>query len=127
MANQLFSFENLEVWQISLEVGDIVYSITNLLPEKERYNLISQMERAANSISLNIAEGSVFTSDREKIKFLNTAIRSCIEVVAAGKIIMRRKYLNEDNELVVSLFEILNKLFAKLSAFISTIRKRLNN
>ncbi len=62
MGNQLFSFEKLEVWQISLEVNDLVYSITNLLPEQERYNLISQMQRAATSVSLNIAECSVFTS-----------------------------------------------------------------
>lgn len=126
MGNQLFSFEKLEVWQISLEVGDIVYSITNLLPEQERYNLISQMQRADTSISLNIAEGSVFTSDREKVKYLNTAIRSCVEVVAATKIVLRRNYNKEINDLITSLFEILNKLFAKLSAFISTIRKRLD-
>ncbi len=126
MGNQLFSFEKLEVWQISLEVNDLVYSITNLLPEQERYNLISQMQRAATSVSLNIVECSVFTSDREKVKYLNTAIRSCIEVVAAGKIIIRGKYFKEDNERIVSLYELYNKLFAKLSAFILTIRKRLD-
>ena len=85
------------------------------------------MQRAATSISLNIAEGSVFTTDREKIKYLNTAIRSCVEVVAAGRMILRRNYFKENNDLIISLFEVLNKLFAKLSAFTSTIKRRLDN
>ncbi|MGK7395703.1 MAG: four helix bundle protein [Candidatus Cyclobacteriaceae bacterium M3_2C_046] len=123
MENLLFKFEQLEVWQISLDLNDLVYDIIALLPEDEKFNLISQLRRAGTSISLNIAEGSTGTSNKEQSNYLKIALRSCIEVVACLKLIIRRKYLVEKNEVIMNLFQVLHKLFAKLNAFIKAINQ----
>jgi hypothetical protein len=53
-----YKFEDLEVWPLALEYTDHVYQIAGQLPDHERFNLAERMKRAANSIALNIAEGS---------------------------------------------------------------------
>ena len=54
----MFSYENLEIWQLAIEYAKIIYNITNKFPKSEQYGLSSQLQRAAVSISANIAEGS---------------------------------------------------------------------
>jgi four helix bundle protein len=90
-----FKFEHLDVWKLSLEYSDLIYQLADKLPENERFNLRSQITRAATSISLNIAEGSTGQSDPEQSRFLGMAIRSLIETVACQRLIARRKYVNE--------------------------------
>jgi len=50
-------FEDLECYQLALQVLREVYRVVKQLPPEERYNLADQMRRAAVSIVLNIAEG----------------------------------------------------------------------
>jgi four helix bundle protein len=88
-----FKFEKLEVWSLALEYVDLVYEIVNALPQSERYNLRSQMVRAATSVALNIAEGSTGQTDLEQARFLGLAIRSLLETVACQHLISRRGYL----------------------------------
>ena len=49
--------EELEVWQMSMDLVDKVYDLTETFPKDERYGLIGQVRRAAVSIANNIAEG----------------------------------------------------------------------
>jgi four helix bundle protein len=114
-----YKFENLEVWQLSLEFVDKIYKVADLLPDKERHNLRSQMIRAATSISLNIAEGSTSQSDAEFGRFVRIAIRSCIEVIACLHLARRREYIDE--EIFKQVYESSGTLFAKLQA----LRKKL--
>jgi len=58
------------VVQLALAYVDAVYELSRLLPEREKYNLASQIERAATSIVLNIAEGSTGQTDPEQNRFL---------------------------------------------------------
>lgn len=53
-----FKFEQLEVWELTLEYIDTIYEIAEQLPRSEEYNLKSQIKRAVTSVALNIAEGS---------------------------------------------------------------------
>lgn len=110
-----FKFEKLEVWQSALDYSDLIYEITEKLPKKENFNLVSQMERAATSISLNIAEGSTSQSDAEQAKFLGYAIRSLVETVACLHLVKRRNYL-EDLDLLRKAYRHAEVLFAKLQA-----------
>ncbi len=54
----MFKFERLEIYQSALDYVDRCYTIAGQLPDTERYDLSSQLQRAAVSITLNIAEGS---------------------------------------------------------------------
>ena len=90
-----FKFEQLDVWKMSLDYVDLIYELAEKLPESERYNLKSQITRAATSISLNIAEGSTSQSDAEQHRFLGMALRSLIETVACQRLIIRRNYVTK--------------------------------
>ena len=76
-----FKFENLIIWQKGMEIGEEINSLTGKFPSKEIYNLSSQMRRAADSIALNISEGSIGQSNLELKKFIGYSIRSLAEVV----------------------------------------------
>jgi len=117
-----YKFENLKVWQVSIEYVDLIYLLAEKLPNSEEYNLKSQIIRAATSVALNIAEGSTGQSDAEQARFLGMAIRSLVETVACQHIIRRRKYLT-DTELLDETYEKSNDLARQLQAFRKSLMK----
>lgn len=56
----MFKFEELRVYQESLQLTNVIYEITSKWPKREMFGLVDQFRRAAVSVSLNIAEGSCF-------------------------------------------------------------------
>jgi four helix bundle protein len=58
-----------------------IYEVSADLPEEERFNLTSQMRRAATSVPLNIAEGAACATHAEFARFLGYAYRSLKEIV----------------------------------------------
>ena len=88
-----YKFQKLQVYQLALAYVDAVYEISRLLPEREKYNLSSQIERAATSIVLNIAEGSTSQSNAEQNRFLGFALRSYLETIACCDLLERRAYI----------------------------------
>jgi four helix bundle protein len=114
-----FKFEKLEVWQLSLEYHDLIYDIAKLLPDKERYNLKSQMVRAVTSISLNIAEGSTSQTNPEFRQFIKMAIRSSTEVIGCLHLVKRKNYI--DSETFNKAYAFGEKLFAKLQALYKSL------
>ena len=111
---EIFDFEKLKVYQKSLDFIDCVYALTDQFPAKETYNLTLQFKRAANSISLNIGEGSGGTR-KEFIKFLTIARRSLRECVVCTTISYRRKDINEMTQL--ELRSQLTEISKMLSGF----------
>jgi four helix bundle protein len=108
-------FERLEVWQLAIEYAALCYALAESLPRREDYNLGSQIQRAAVSVGLNIAEGSTGQSDPEQARFLGLALRSLIETVACQHLIYRRKYLDDLSSLREA-YRASHKLAAKLQA-----------
>ena len=112
-----FKFEKLEVWQKSIELTFNIHVLTRDFPREELYILTSQIKRAADSIALNIAEGSTGQTNPEFKLFLGYAIRSAIEVVSCLYIGKRRKILKEnefqklysDTEIIVKMLQALRK------------------
>jgi four helix bundle protein len=90
-----FKFEKLIIWQKAMNLGEELNKLTFAFPDKEKYNLSSQMLRAVDSIALNISEGSILQSAPEYRKFLGYSIRSLAEVVTCLHKAKRRKYINE--------------------------------
>lgn len=76
-----FGFENLVVWQKSKELVLLVYGCTKFWPKAEIYGLQSQVNRAAVSVSANLAEGSCRFSRKEQNRFYEIAYGSNIEVL----------------------------------------------
>jgi len=90
-----FKFENLKVWQSAIELSGQIYELTETFPKKEMFVLTSQIQRAADSIALNIAEGSTGQTNPEFKRFLSMALRSAIEVVSCFHLAKRRKLISE--------------------------------
>ncbi|HNV53332.1 MAG TPA: four helix bundle protein [Tenuifilaceae bacterium] len=91
-----FKFENLLVWQKAIDVSYDINMLVSHFPKEEVYVLSSQLKRAADSISLNIAEGSTGQSNAGFARFLNYSIRSAIEVVSGLFLARKRNLINED-------------------------------
>jgi four helix bundle protein len=110
-----FKFEKLEVWHESMAIADEIDQIVDSFPKKEIFNLSSQMRRAADSVSLNIAEGSTATSNTEQARFISISIRSCNEVVCCLYKAKRRNYLTEETFTIY--YKRYDALVIKLQAF----------
>jgi len=120
MGDVKFAFEDLKVYQKALEFVDIAYDVSSEFPKQEQYGLTSQLNRAAVSVALNIAEGAGDT-DAQFNRFLQIAIDSVKECVVCSTIARRRKYIKEtkDKEIRIRLEE--------LSKMISGLQKYLKN
>ena len=115
-----YKFQKLQVYQLALKYVDVVYALNEKLLQRERFNLSSQMERAASSIVLNIAEGSTGQSDAEQNRFLGMALRSYLETIACCDLIERRADL--DAKALTPLREEGHQLFIKILAFRKSLR-----
>ncbi len=116
-----FKFEQLIIWQLALEASDRVYKIYKTFPKEEMFALSSQMNRAVNSISLNIVEGSTGQSNPEQKRFLNYANRSALEVVNCLYIARNRKYIDEI--VFQENYTFLENLIIKIQAFINKLKQ----
>ena len=109
-----FKFEDLIIWQKAMELGEDIDILSNKFPKKEIYNLSSQIRRAADSVALNVSEGSIEQSDPEFKRFMGYAIRSLAEVVTCLHKSRRRNYIseNEFNNLYEDSFNLMNMMIA---------------
>jgi four helix bundle protein len=110
-----FRFEDLQVWQKALDLDEQINQLTKTFPKDEIYVLTSQIKRAADSVVLNIAEGSTGQTKPEFKVFLGYSLRSGIEVVSCLFIAKKRKYIDEAhfNELYIE-YEVLVKMITAL-------------
>src|SRR3989442_15871900 len=73
-------FEDLPVWRASMDLGVQVYALTNKADFKGHGSLRDQIDRAAVSVSNNIAEGFERGTTQELLTFLYIARGSAGEV-----------------------------------------------
>lgn len=89
-----YSFEKLDVWQNSRSLIKEVYLTSKPFPTEEQFGLTSQLRRAGISISCNIAEGVSRWSGKEKIRFIEIAYGSLMEVLNCFILAMDLEYIN---------------------------------
>lgn len=89
------SYRELKVWQAGVELALDVYRATRAFPSDERFGLVSQMRRAAVSVSSNIAEGHARNSAQEMIRFCGIALGSVAELEAQLTIASKLKFGND--------------------------------
>ncbi|MEK7639802.1 MAG: four helix bundle protein [Patescibacteria group bacterium] len=90
----LFRFREFPVYKVARIFRSLVYKTSADFPKDERFALTDQIRRAANSILLNVAEGSNRHSDKDFARFLTMALGSLEEVVACLDIALDEKYLS---------------------------------
>ena len=88
-------------------------------PRHEDYGLRSQMNRAANSISLNIAEGSAKSSHKAFDYHLEIAIGSASEVVSASFLALDRGYVTGEEQ--QAIYDEGERLAKGINAFRNTL------
>jgi len=108
-----YSFEKLEVWKEACLLAKEIYLLVNTFPDNEKYGLCSQLQRAAVSVSSNIAEGSSRTTLKEQARFTNIAFSSLMEVLSELIIAYQLNYISEDHYSKLRL--IINKMSYKLN------------
>jgi four helix bundle protein len=113
-----FKFEELRVWEMAINLSAEVNVLIKPFPVQERFVLSSQIQRAADSVALNIAEGSTGQSNAEFKKFLGYAIRSGIEVISC-------LYLGRKRGIIPS--EEFSRLYASYESLIIKIQALRNS
>jgi four helix bundle protein len=74
------NFQDLEVWNLAMDLAVEVYQATKKMPLSEQYGASSQLRRASASIAANIAEGCGRKYAKEFAQFLSNASGSLCEV-----------------------------------------------
>ena len=108
----IYGIEKRDVWQKSRLLVRDIYLITKSFPEDERFGLTSQIRRAMISVSCNIAEGTSRWSNKEKIRFIEIAYGSLMEVVNCLMLAFDLEYISEQKilELRFNIDIVANKL-----------------
>ena len=113
------SFEQLTVWQQSIEFCVLIYQNTDNFPNSEQFGLTNQLRRASSSISANIAEGFGRRSTNDKLHFYTIAYGSLLEVKSFLYLAQKLEYLNDTS----SILQSTSNLQKLLNAFMTSTRK----
>ena len=119
---QKHNFKKLIIWQEAMDLCEMIYTYTETLPNKEKFNLITQLERCSVSIPSNIAEGSGKRTNNHFAEFLTTSLTSSYEAETQLLICGRRKYGNE-----IDLNKLLEKVTVLQSKIFSFREKIIND
>ena len=110
----MHNFRNMQIWKDAMDLAQAVYEISEQLPTKETYGIISQMTRAAVSVPSNIAEGSG-RSNKDFAHFLSIALGSLFELNTQILLSERIGYI--DNKQSLELQGKADKLQMMISGF----------
>ena len=114
-----YSFRDLTIWQGGQELLIEIYKITAQYPKEEKYGLVSDTRRSANSIIANIAEahGRYYYADRARVLYTARGeaeeTRSHLSVALAQKYIEKEKFNYLDKKY--------NHLVMGIGAYIASI------
>ncbi|MFA5424975.1 MAG: four helix bundle protein [Phycisphaerae bacterium] len=118
----VYSFENLEVYKSARQYRVRIYSLSHNLPEFEKFNLTSQMRRAALSLTNNIAEGHGRYHWQENIQFVRQSRGSLEELMDDLNTCLDENYADET--LLEGLKEEGYELLKKLNGYLKYLRER---
>ncbi|MEK0443085.1 MAG: hypothetical protein RL403_2063 [Bacteroidota bacterium] len=114
-------YKDLTVWQKAMQLVVEIYKITEKFPLKERYGLITQMNRCAISIPSTIAEGAGRNTNKDFDHFLAISLGSSFELGSQ---------LGLSNRLGYMELEVVEKMEVELTHIqnmIVKLKKNLNS
>jgi four helix bundle protein len=114
MKMYVYSFERLEIWDDIRNLVKKIYKITGKFPDKERFGLSNQIQRAVISVSSNIAEGSSRTSYKDQAHYTQMAYGSLLEVISQLTAAYDLNYI--DQEKYISVREEIDQLSPRIAS-----------
>lgn len=96
MNNRVFSFEDLEAYKMALKLVDAVYDLLKKFPSEEKFALCDQLRRAIVSVPSNLAEGSGRATGKDRVRFIEIAYCSLMEVYCQLQIAVNRQYITKE-------------------------------
>jgi len=112
--DRAFDHERMEVYQVAIEFVALADGVIETLPRGRAY-LADQLQRAATSIALNIAEGAGEWSGADKARFYRMARRSATECAAVLDVcrtlrVSDEARLSQGRELLIRAVQMLVRL-----------------
>ncbi len=111
--------KKLNAWTDAVGLAQQIYRVTERFPSNEKFNLTSQIRRAAVSIPSNIAEGAARQTRKEFIQFLHVSKGSLSELDTQLEIAWRLEYLGQTE------WDALNDLLERVDRLLSGLIRHL--
>ena len=123
--NKIYNFHDLDAWKKAHQLALDVYKLTKSFPKEEQYGVVSQLRRAASSVTANIAEGFGRYHFNDKVRFYYQARGSVAEVQNFLFLARELDYISEN--LSNPLIEKLNEVRQLINGLIRSIEKQKVN
>ena len=117
-----FGLDSFELYNRARAFRKDIYRLIRDLPAAEKYCLAPQMQRAAISVSNNVAEGHGRWHFQENIQFCRTTRGSVEELIDDLNICLDEAYIDET--IVLKLKDQAQSLIARINSYIRYLRKR---
>ena len=121
---KIMSFRDLRVWQLAMDLVELVYRLTRSFPKNEIYGLASQIQRAAASVPSNIAEGHTREHTKEYLHHISMSQASLAELETQLEIAIRLNYvsLHEARSIAEHAESLGKQLYALRNALLKRAR-----
>jgi len=118
-------FTEMAVWQKAFKLLLKVYEVTKTYPAEEKYCLVSDMRRAANSVTNNISEGFGRYEKLDKTRFYKISRGSCYELVNQSLASQALGFLSDKDkeELTNGYRDVIAELDPMIKSIETTLRK----
>ena len=115
--------EDLEVYQIALEISDLAWDIYQEIPQEFKFKTGQQFLDAADSIGANIAEGFGRYHYKDSLRFYYIARGSLFETDYWTGRLSKRRLISKDHE--KSMLSLIETEKVKLNKLISSTASRI--
>ena len=112
-------FTEMPTWKLAYKLSLRIYEITSTFPLEEKYGLVSDMRRAANSISNNLAEGFGRFEAYDKTRFYKISRGSCYELMNQSMLSEGLKFM--DTKVKDEILNTCEEIIKGLDSMIKTI------
>jgi len=120
----LFSFEDLEVWQKSVDFAKRIIDLSERIKTDHKHlRLIEQLEASSAAIAQNIAEGKGRYTKKDFVQFLYLARGSLYETITLITIFYKNKWISEAQLNETKRFA--DEIGKMLSSLITSVRQSI--
>jgi four helix bundle protein len=113
------SHRDLDVWQLSMDLAEMVYGLARTFPSSERYVLTNQLQRAVIAVPANIGEGRGRGTRRDYAHFVTIARGSLLETQTYILLAVRLGFVRQSDA------DPILDLISRIGMMINRLRKSL--